>query len=435
MKWPAASLVALALAQACLLPGESQAPTERVVYGKANSKSTDLAVGAGDRFSGGQSTPVGLGMSDRDLQSILNVGEVDSGLHALARAFKAVTIFPAPHRTFEDRIVYGLVIGRPRVFLLGGIHGRERGVPDSLVYFLSDLLTARAWGAGLSYGGQNYTNVQVNAALSAGIVAVPLANPDGAAHDHATRSCWRKNRNARVSEGRGHPTATGVDLNRNFAVMWDYKRIFHEAADLRFAASDQAASEVFHGTAPLSEPESQNVDWVFERQGGLSWFLDLHSNKGDIFYAWGDDDYQVDDAGQNFANRTYDGKRGFLAQEGERVPYREYIDPRDLVAQQSVVSAMRTAMERAGSVRYMASPHSSRYVTSGTSAEHAFGRDKAGSCAAKRVHGLTMEFGRHSESPFCPFYPDKDAYHENLRQVAVGLMELLLAVAAEDGGA
>ncbi|OAQ61105.1 zinc carboxypeptidase [Pochonia chlamydosporia 170] len=427
------------VANGCLLPGEidrqinHQNPrTAKPATGKRQLDFQDFPIGKGDRFNGGQYAPLGLGTDNRDLKSILNVGEIESGLKGLAKAYKDVSVFTAPHKTFENRELHGATIGNPRVFIQSGIHARERGGPDNVLYFISDLLAARANGTGISYGKQNYNNKQVEVALSAGIAFLPLVNPDGVAYDQSTDTCWRKNRNTK-SASEDDASTIGVDLNRNFAVMWDYKRIFNLGANLNAVASDDPSSQVFHGTAPLSEPETQNVDWLVKQHSQLSWFLDLHSFGADILYAWGDDDTQTTDPRQSFTNKSYDGKRGFLGNDPANSQYKEYIEKADLDAQVALSKRMGSAMNRAGTVRYEPEPSVNLYPTAGDSTDHMLGQYYGHVCDANRIQALTVEFGDSTDSRNCPFYPDNRAYHENLRQVAVGLMELLLTAAGKDG--
>ncbi|KAJ6443580.1 zinc carboxypeptidase [Purpureocillium lavendulum] len=441
MKLPSVlSLAAFGLtATGCTLPGEADGSFdyEKYLAGRSGlrqrqSSFTELPIGDGDRFDGGQKAPVGLGVNDRDLASILNVGEVKSALQGLAGTFEDVKLFTAPYKTFEGREMYGATVGSgsPRVFIQSGIHARERGGPDNVLYFISDLLAARANGTGVAYGSQSYTPAQVQTALSAGIAILPLVNPDGVTYDQNTSTCWRKNRNPARSDG--SPASVGVDLNRNFAIMWDYTRIFNPSANIQSAASDNPRSEVYHGKGPLSEPETQNVAWVMQQNQDLSWFLDLHSFGGDILYAWGDDDAQTNDTKQSFTNAAYDRKRGFLGRDPPNSVYREYIEQADLDAQVALSGRMGEGMNRAGNIRYVPKPSSGLYPTSGGSTDHALGQYYNGTCGASRVHGITIEFGNETPSD-CPFYPDNARYHESMRQVAVGLMELLLTAAGKDG--
>ncbi|PNY24595.1 Carboxypeptidase A1 [Tolypocladium capitatum] len=391
----------------------------------------DFPVGQGDRFNDGQYAPRGLGTDDRDLESLLNVGEVETGLKGLANAFGSdIKLFTAPYPTFENRQVHGATIGTPRVFIQSGLHARERGGPDGVLYFMSDLLAARANGTGVAYGDQIYTNRDVMTALSAGITFLPLVNPDGVAYDQQSNACWRKNRNTKSATG---DAGIGIDLNRNFAIMWDYKRIFNRRAKLGAIGSDSPSSDMFRGTGPLSEAETQNVAWVMGRYTKLSWFLDVHSFGGHVLYGWGDDDPQTKFPTQSFTNRAYDGMRGLVGTDPINMEYREFIERADLDAQKRLSQRISTAMNRAGSVHFAPKPSSQLYLTAGGSTDYALGQYYGGKCGANRINGLTMEFGWPTNSSNCPFYPDADKYHESVRQVAAGLMELLLTAAGKDG--
>ena len=61
------------------------------------------------------------------------------------------------------------------------------------------------------------------------------------------------------------PKKIGVDINRNYDFMWDFKKFFHRAAWTDSLASDNPAIETFHGPEPFSEPETRNVRWLMDR--------------------------------------------------------------------------------------------------------------------------------------------------------------------------
>lgn len=425
-------LVGLGLTtQACLLPeeigggsfkGRSLSSTSFV---SRRQNSDGFSIGTGDRFKNGTIAPQGLGMNDRDLKSILSVKEVDSALKGLSAIFGSVQLFTTPHTTHDKRRVQGAVIGKsPRVFIQSGLHARERGGPDHVLYFIADLLRAHANGVGIKWGGQSYDNRQVNIAMSAGIAIVPLVNPDGVAYDQQNHACWRKNRNP--GTGRG----VGVDLNRNFDAMWDFKKLFNPKAD--YSTSDDPSSPVYYGPGPGSEPETKNVAWVMDKYPDLSWFLDLHSFGGDVLYSWGDDNSQTTDPAQNFLNATYNGKRGFLGTDPADSVYREFIEAKDFRDQELISTRMSAAMSKAGSIKYSPQQSADLYPTSGGSTDYSLSGYYGQKCNAKRIQGLTIEFGNESGLP-CPFYPTQKQYHESMRQVAVGLMELLLFAAGDAG--
>jgi murein tripeptide amidase MpaA len=432
---------------ACLLESERDADIEYALTGKrsdsaaynplvARQSSTTFPIGTGDRFSKGCVTPVGLGVDDRDLESILSVEEIESGLKGLKRGFPdMVELFSPPFETYEGRKFHAALIGsaNPRVFIMSGIHARERGGPDNVIYFAADLLAAQKAGTGLTYGGKEYTAEEVDTALAAGLVILPLTNPDGVTYDQTTDSCWRKNRNPTSAVGAPNGRDIGIDLNRNYDFAWDYKKTFHPDTS---PASDDPRSEIFYGTAPASEPETEAVVWIVDQYPNITWFMDLHSYGPSILYAWGDDDVTTEDPEQVFNNPEFDGKRGLVgAEDPPEAEYKEYFSTKDLAIEVEVTDSMISSMLAAGSAPYTNYPAVGLYPTSGASNDYAMGRFYGNvSCGASRMFGLTMEFGAPSESfSSCPFYPNATEYHRNVRQVASGFLDMLLHAAGPAG--
>ena len=189
----AAALLCLSpLAQGCLLPEESTHESIGVERRQTNTN-TGIPIGTGDRFKGGKIAPRGLGTRapGADLGNLLSVKEIETAFKGLAKEYGFKT-FNSPYKTYEKRSIFGGVItGRgscPRVFFNAAIHARERGSSDNLLYFLGDLLYANKKRTGLAFGGRTYTYKDVQKALSAGIVFLPLSNPDGVAWDQKTNS-------------------------------------------------------------------------------------------------------------------------------------------------------------------------------------------------------------------------------------------------------
>lgn len=431
-------------ASACLLDREIDAERVYRLTGKraethmpitARQASTTIPIGEGDRFSGGCVVPVGLGVDDRDLESVLNVKEVASALKGLRKGFRdQVELFEPPVETYEGRTFPAAVVGEnPRVFIMSGIHARERGGPDNVIYFLADLLAAKKAGTGVKYGDKEYSAEDVETALSAGVVVIPLTNPDGVAYDQETDSCWRKNRNPESAVGAPNGRDIGIDLNRNYDFAWDFETAFHPDTS---PASNDPRSETFCGKSVASEPETEAVVWTLDRYKDITWFMDLHSYGPSILYAWGDDDAATEDQEQNFENPEFDGIRGLVGdQETADTHYKEFFLPDDLTIETNVTDSMIASMLDAGGAPYTNYPAVGLYPTSGASNDYAMGRyygKKA--CGASRMFGLTMEFGAPSESfASCPFYPDADEYHRNVRQVGAGFMEMMLLAAGEAG--
>ncbi|KAK3374694.1 carboxypeptidase A [Podospora didyma] len=391
-----------------------------------------VPVTTGDRFNGGKFAPRGIGSQKNAVfDSILNVHEIQSAIKGLVKEF-GVEYFETPYKTYENTTMFGAKIGGGKsnrdyhVLLQSGIHARERGGPDALIYLISDLLWAKREKKGLVYGGMSYTYDDVKSALDQGIVILPLVNPDGVAFDHATDLCWRKNRNA-SSATPGIPSSVGVDLNRNFGAAWDFRTKLAPTADL-FGVSDDPESEVFHGTGPLSEAETRNVDWTMGQFPNLGWFVDLHSFAGVVLHGSCFDSNQARDKTQNMLNPAFDGKRGLVPDDEGHV-YKEYVDQDRWDTQRITAAAMASAMvDATNSVAYAAKQSVHLYPTTGCASEHGNYRARVGK-RNKDIHGFTIEFGDWNTQAVCPFYPDADRHRTNLIENAVGFMELLISAA------
>jgi murein tripeptide amidase MpaA len=111
---------------------------------------------------------------------------------------------------------------------------------------------------------------------------VLVANPDG--YDHSfteDNRLWRKN--LRDNNGDGEITpGEGVDLNRNFATNWGYDNE---------GSSPVTTSDVYRGTGPNSEPETQALDRIM-KSIDFSFLVNYHSAAELILYGVG---WQVDD--------------------------------------------------------------------------------------------------------------------------------------------
>jgi murein tripeptide amidase MpaA len=99
----------------------------------------------------------------------------------LARACNFERI-PLPHLTWEKRRCHAFRIGtgngrkRPAVCFLAGVHGREWGGPDILVYL--GMILLRAYRDGV--GQKVFTRAQVRAIMETiDVVVFPQVNPDG----------------------------------------------------------------------------------------------------------------------------------------------------------------------------------------------------------------------------------------------------------------
>jgi Zinc carboxypeptidase len=332
-------------------------------------------IGTGDRFRGGKVPPQGVGSQPdarpEDFGGILNVDEINSAIDGLVKEY-GIPTFDVPNTTSEGSGSKGGMTGpinhdAYHVYFTAGVHARERGGPDNLIYFIADLLFAQKQGIGLTYGSKSFSNSDVNKALKTGIVFFPLVNPDGVRFDQKTDSLWRKNRNP-ADATPGNDATIGVDINRNYDFLWDYRRHFHPAtASVTSLASDKPIDETYHGRHAFSEAETRNVAWVFDKFPRVRWYMDIHSAVGDILFNWGDDDNQFGDPSIQFLNSGLDGKRGIVGD----TTYREWIDEGDYGKISNASNRVARAMQTVGGRSYRSLQAVGLYPTSGASDDYA----------------------------------------------------------------
>ncbi|KAF3011013.1 hypothetical protein E8E13_010847 [Curvularia kusanoi] len=400
------------------LTKEYESVDEITIHRQMVKRAATAPIGTGDRFKSGTVSPVGLGTqaSGTTISSIMNVNEISSAFNALVKNYGVGSV-TLPYKTFNGATSYAGFVGAGtdksayRLFLSAGMHARERGGPDQLLYWISDLLAANKAGTGLTYGKKTYTNAQVKSVLAAGIVFFPLVNPDGVAYDQSSGSLWRKNRNTKSGSS---GSSIGVDINRNFDFLWNFRKYFDSG---EAPASTSPSSEAFYGTAAASEPETKNHVSIYDSFPKIRWFMDIHSAAGDILYSWGDDDDQTTTSTMNFQNSAYDGKRGVT---GDSV-YKEYIPAADLTNIKNVAAKTVAAMKAAGGRSYNAQPAVGLYATSGASDDYAFSRYWA-KPGVNKVYGYTMEFGYSTN-----FYPTLSEFNQNILDTNAGFMDWALA--------
>jgi len=328
---------------------------------------------------------------------------------------------PLPHSTWERRRVHAFRIGagngknRPAVCFLGGVHGREWGSSDILIYFAIRLLRAYRDRHGFKLGRHEVTAAQVRRLLeTVDIVVLPLVNPDGRCFSMNRSAMWRKNRRPAP---RGRPKSAGVDINRNFPFLWQFDRYF--APGVETGSKNPGDYETYIGPRPASEPETRNVIWLLDRFPNIRYMVDLHSYGEAILHSWGSDENQSKDPRMNFRNRAYDGQRGRLNDD----VYREYFPPRDRKAAVEIARRMAAAIRVVRGRKYQVKPSVGLYPTAGATDDYAYSRHfvdpKKG-----RIIPLTVEWGRsHASTPFHPPYPEM---RKVMREVSAGLLAVCL---------
>jgi murein tripeptide amidase MpaA len=362
--------------------------------------------------------------------SFLNVVEIESALAGLAAQYPAqATLLTLPFPTAEGRTSHALRIGTANhcpsvgVLIVSGMHARERGGPDTCVYFAADLLEAHSLGAGLTYGGTAFTAQQVRSIVERmHVVVFPSVNPDGIHYAQTVNVWWRKNRNPANGPG----DRTGVDVNRNFNFLWDLGAFTPTARANQTLGSDDPASYQYHGTSPFSEAETSNVRWLFEQHPNIVRFVDIHSYGGDILYPWGDDDNQWANLDMNFNNSGWNGQRG-----DHGSGYGEYINKCDrdhhiLIGQQmgGAIAGVRGETYPVDQA-FMLPSYGTPYPASGTSTDWAYVRHLH-FVSDRKVFAFGIEFNRNKADQFFVTWENMQPI---IRDVDAGLVRLCLTAA------
>jgi murein tripeptide amidase MpaA len=366
------------------------------------------------------------------MTKIMNVREIASALVYFSRTYPQLCRrVKLPEKTYEKRTSYALSIGKnagretPTVLVIGGVHAREWGGPDIVVNFAGDLLRAYEAGKGLRYLNKSFSGADVAQIVETmNVVVFPCVNPDGVEFSHTkTHYYWRKNRNP-ASARPGKPNTVGVDINRNYDFLWDFKRYFHPASyrNDNSVGSTHPGQETFHGTEPFSEPETRNVKWLMDQLPKMALFMDVHSYGGDVLYSWGVDQDQCTDPAMTFSNPEWDLRRGRMND-----IYREYISPADYMVTTEIAAAVATAMRAVRGAQYKAMPSVDLYPTAGTSTDYCFARHIFDPSLAK-TFSYTIEFniGKEDNTFLAPGNPT--VMDETVRDVVPGLIELCLSM-------
>lgn len=368
--------------------------------------------------------------------TFLNVTEIESALIGLSNTYPSLTeLLPLPNVTFEGRRSHALLIRgdqsfkcRKALVFVSGVHAREWGGPDILVNLATDLLEAYTANAGLAYGGKTFSAATIRAILDrSDVVVFPDINPDGRAYSMAaqadsTQAMWRKNRHALSSPD----TRVGVDVNRNYDFLWDFKTKFSPTANSETLASEAPAHDLYHGTGPFSEPETRNVQWLLEKFPKARYFVDIHSYGGDVLYPWGDDQNQSTDPAKSFANTAWDGKRGMPGDD-----YGEYIPAARLAEVQASSAVVRDGINVVQNQGYVSTQGfwlwGTTYPTSGASVDWAFSREFLRLYG--KLDGICIEFKTPSRANilgllFPTFFPTWSEMQPIIREVDAGLVNL-----------
>lgn len=355
----------------------------------------------------------------------LNVTEVESALVAATAApySSFVERIALPNHTWEGRSCHAIKIGRGQgpgragVFFLGGVHSREWGSSDILVNFIEQLELAYQNGNGLTFGPHAFSAADIASIVDTlDIIVFPQANPDGRNYSMTVDAWWRKNRRTTAPNSSACP---GVDVNRNYDFLWDFPHRFSPSSGIVDSTDPCDAPDpdngCYHGPAAFSEPETSNVEWIFDTFAHIGYFMDLHSYGEDLLYSWGDDEDQSTDSTMNFLNPAYDGQRGVSGD-----AYREYIPANDLTTSLELAGVFHDAVQAVRGTDYAVKSAYDLYPTSGTAGDYAYSRhfrDRTKS----NVISYTLEWGTE-------FHPPYSEMQRIIQEITCGLVAFCLHV-------
>ncbi len=361
-----------------------------------------------------------------DTTGYLTVDHVEGALLIEAGPPNAAFVqrFALPHQTWEGRTCHAVKIGhgsganRPGIYLLGGVHAREWGSPDILINFLQKLAAAYRTQSGITIAQNSFSAAQIQTLVNGkDIYVFPQANPDGRLYSMTTDPDWRKNRRPAPS-GNTNPACVGVDLNRNYDFLWDFKKYFSPQAPVQ-NSTDPCDRYVYIGPSAFSEPETRNVVSVMDTRPGIRYFIDVHSYSEDILYNWGDDVNQANRPDMNFRNPAFDGTRGIE----NDTAYKEFMPSADQTAAVKLANAMRDAIKATRGRQYTVMQSLSLYPTAGTSDDYAFSRHIVDPGKPK-IYSYTIEWGRQNNPT--PFHPPYTEMSRIIQEITAALLAFCL---------
>lgn len=353
----------------------------------------------------------------------LNTEEIEDVIISQSNVYSSLSkIIELPKTSIEGRKIHAIIIGKNKdnklhnsVFFTGGMHAREWGTSDICVSFASDILEAYTLNTGLRYGNKYFNAEQIKKIVeTVNLIILPDVNPDGKAYSQSdpTRIMWRGNRHLE------DPSCFGVDLNRNFDFLWDFKKFFSPNAKIRTSDDPCHPGQIYRGPSAFSEPETQNIKLLMDEYEGIGHHIDIHGVVGEFYHNWGDDENQSTNPEMSFTNSVYDGKRGINGSD----EYGEYISKEDLNHVTNLSKTFQDAVYQANSNKYKVTQSFDLYCNSGASDDYSYSRQFGDH--SKKICGFTIEFGVGEQS----FQPSWNKMEKYIVEVSSGLLAFCYAV-------
>jgi hypothetical protein len=387
----------------------------------------------------------------------LNIEETLTKLEILQALYpEYCEVMTLPEQTEENRDIWALRVktssgqAKHGILIIAGLHAREWGNTDIVIFFIEEILNAYNASSDLVLGNMTYTAAEIQSIVdNLDIFIVPLTNPDGKDYSFQDgndeqgepKNDWRKNRRVNADS-----QCLGVDLNRNFDFLWDFRSKMHPASSLEqghwcqgvLMVSDDPCCPVYHGQRVFSEPETRNIRHLLSTYTHIRFFVDVHGTKGVVLMPWGHEEIQNTDPYMSFLNDAYDGLRGLTDAvntssygcSSEPVNpdgsvYQEYMHPVDQSRFEILGDAQRQAIEDVRGQAYNFAPgFTGLYGITGGTKDYGLGRHMADPHRPK-LDTFLYEYGISYD--FQPPYEDSSAPDDMVRVIrdcASGLIEL-----------
>ena len=330
-----------------------------------------------------------------------NVEDIEDDLISLSQTYPTISkIMELPKKSIEGRTIHYIIIGKNKentsnksILLTGGVHAREWGGSDICVSFAADILEAYSINKGLRYGNKYFDAEQIKTIVEElNLIILADVNPDGRAYSqsHPTHRMWRGNRNLQDS------SCFGVDLNRNFDFLWDFKKCFSPNADVHTSNDPCDTSQTYCGKFAFSEPETQNIKYLLDKYDGIGHYIDIHCFGGSFLHSWGVDQNQSSNPDMNFGNSNYNNVRG----EDEDDVYKEYILKEDLHYVTNLGKVFQDSVKDSSGKGYEVKQGFYLYPTSGCTDDYSYSIHSLNN--SQKVYGFTLEFGKDVPGDFQP---------------------------------
>lgn len=291
---------------------------------------------------------------------------------------------------------------------IGGVHAREWGSSDILIFFLESILEGYKSNSSITFGNKTFNANQIKSIIDyLDLFIFPDVNPDGKYYSQNVDSMWRKNRAPTPNSG-----CKGVDINRNYAFLWNYRTYIHP--DALIEVSDDPCSNKYHGTSPFSEAETQNVKYILDTYPNINFFIDIHCYSELILYSWGHDINQNDTQNMSYQNHNFNGFWGIKDDEIKNYIFKD--DENQLV---EIGNRMNNTLKAVRGKSYKVQQGFELYGTTGTSEDYAFNRHILDPVKAK-LYSYTIEWGTE-------FQPDYDSeMTQIIYEISMVLIEFCL---------